>query len=70
MKTTAGSITTTLSNSSDGKSHGDGGEHALVDSEEEIRNLGGANRRSRKDIAESDIVQVADELAGGVREGE
>jgi len=48
----------------------DSSKHALVDREEQIRNLMATNRRRRKDISESNVVEVSDELASGVGKGE
>ena len=62
--------TTALRDSSNGKSNRDGCEHALVDGEEEIRDLGGAHGWCSEDVPEADVLQVSDVLAGGVGEGE
>lgn len=47
----------------------DGGEHALVDGEQQIGDLGAPNRGSAQDIAESNVIEVADKLASRVRKG-
>lgn len=65
-----GQDATTLGGSTDGEGNGDGGEHALVNGKHEIRNLAGSDRGGTENIAETNVAQVTDELAGGVREGE
>ena len=62
--------TTTFSGSTNGESDSDGSEHALVDSEHQIWNPGGANRRSCQDITEADVLEVADKFAGRMGESE
>ena len=45
-------------------------EHALVDGEEEIRDLVAANRWRGQGVPESDVVEVTDEFSRCVGEGE
>ena len=59
-----------LGNSTNSKCYSDGGEHALVDSKQEIGNLARAYGRSGQDIAEPDVFQVTDVLARSVGERE
>lgn len=42
----------------------DGSEHALVNSEHEIRNLVAADRWCSEDISEANVIEISDELAG------
>ena len=62
--------TATLSNSSNSKSNSDSSEHALVNGEKEVRDLGGPNGWCCKDISEPNVLQIADVLASCVRKGE
>jgi hypothetical protein len=59
---------TAFSYGTNSKSHGNSSEHALIDSEEEIGNLGGANRGGSESVTETNILQITDEFACGVRE--
>lgn len=65
-----GQDATTLSGSTNGEGNGDGGEHALVNSKHEIGDLARSDRGGTENIAESNVAQVTNELAGGVGEGE
>jgi hypothetical protein len=47
-----------------------GGEHALVNGKEEIRNELAGDRWSAEDIAEANVIERADELASIVAKGE
>ena len=62
--------TATLSDSSNGKSNSDSREHALVNSEQEIRDLGGTDGWRSKNIPETNVLQIADVFASGVGECE
>jgi hypothetical protein len=59
-----------LSDGADGQRHRDGGEHALVDGEQQVGDPGGADGRRGQDVAEADVLKVTDVLAGRVREGQ
>ncbi len=48
----------------------DGREHALVDRKHEIRNFRASNRRCSEGVSETNVLKIADELAGCMREGE
>lgn len=48
----------------------DGGEHPLVETEEEIRDMGAPNAGLAEDIHETKVGEVANEGAAGVREGQ
>jgi len=65
-----GQHTAALGDGAHGEGHSDGGEHALVDGEEQVGDLGGANGGGSEDVAEAEVLHVTQELAGGVREGE
>lgn len=62
----AGQHTTALGNGTGSKGHGDGGEHALVEAEEQIGDTVGADRRAGENITKSDVGQIADKGTGGV----
>lgn len=62
--------TSSLSSGANSKCNSDSCEHALVDGEQEIGNLGRSNGRSCQHIAEPDVFQITDVLAGGVGESE
>jgi len=62
--------TTSLCDSANSKCDSDGGEHALVDSKQEIGNLAGAYGRSSQGVAEPNVFQITEELARGVGESE
>jgi hypothetical protein len=48
----------------------DGGEHALVEAEQKIRDLGTTNTGLAQDLHETEVAQVADESAARVRKGQ
>lgn len=48
----------------------DGGEHALVDGEEEIGDFGASHGRRAQDVSESNVIEVADVLASRVGKGQ
>ena len=58
-----------LSHRAHGKSNRDGSKHALIDGKQQIWDLGGADGGGGQDVAEADVLEVADKLASGVREG-
>lgn len=60
----------TLGDGAGSKGDGHGGEHALVDGEEHIRDVSGAHRGPGQDIFETKVGQVTDEGARRVRKGE
>lgn len=47
----------------------DRGEHALVNSEHEIRDLVASNRRCSENISETNVLEVTNVFAGRMREG-
>lgn len=66
----SGEHATSLSDSTNGKSNSDAGEHALVHSKQKIRDLGRTDGGRTEDIAETNVLQITDVAASGVREGE
>lgn len=53
----------------DGKSWRDGGEHALVQAEQQVRDLGAADAGLAQDLHEAEVGQVTDEGAASVTKG-
>jgi len=47
----------------------DGREHALVDGEQKVRDLGTSDRGRSENILESKVVEVSDKLTSAVAEG-
>lgn len=47
----------------------DGGEHALVQAEQDVGDLGATDRGLSEGLHEAEVGKVADEAAAGVREG-
>jgi len=65
-----GQHTAALCGSADGEGDGDAGEHALVDGEHQVGDLCGADGGGAEDVAEADVVHIADVRAGGLGEGQ
>jgi hypothetical protein len=61
---------TTLGDRSHGKRNRDRCEHALVDGEQQIRDLRRSDGRGTENISEANVFQIADKFPPGVREGE
>jgi len=55
--------TSTLGSSTNSKSRGNGSKHALVNSKDQIGDLGTANRGIAKDTSEEGVIKVTDELS-------
>lgn len=66
----AGQHAAALGDSADGQGDGDGGEHALVDSEQQVGDLGRADGGGGQHVAEAEVLEVTEELACRVREGQ
>lgn len=59
-----------LSHGTGGERDGDGGEHALVDGEEQVGEPRGGDGWGAQHTLEAEVGQVSDEGAGRVREGQ
>lgn len=63
-------VRTSFSYSTNSKRDGNRSEHALVHGKQQIGNLSRSHGGSCENISEANVVQVAEELAGTVGEGE